>query len=340
MARSASAVRLLLALSGALAAVLLSGCATTGAVPPAGAAKPGTPGVAAKLPDEFPVTLNLNEGDSWKSRFVSTGELKRTLKDPGGKETVKARTLGLSISAAQKVASVSGGAARIEVTESAVSILQEGKFIEAPFRRLNPPNPVHFSIDLATGKADFSDMEAAYRKWMASVKEGPAGDIFGKSFRVESYVAQLKELYAKPFNRSSGKKLAKIPKVVGTKDLSLPFLGPGVVLGPIPVETTAWYEGFDVGGGAHRLKVAGTYGGKVELAPEEIRERFEDMAAPVPGSWKSSGEVRGQYSSTVDVMSGRELRSESQLRYSATASSEGGTFSEEIAAKSSLEPAD
>ena len=100
---------------------------------------------------------------------------------------------------------MSGGVARIEVRESSVRILQEGNYIEAPFRQFGPPDTVTFTVDTATGEADFSGMEKAYRDWMPAVMRSPVGDVMGKSFRVESFVAQLKQLYGKPFTRHAGR---------------------------------------------------------------------------------------------------------------------------------------
>ncbi len=326
---------LVLALCVASSPAFLSGCATTGTAP-----APGDHGGKAVVPAEITVRRNLKAGDSWKSRFVSTSEMKRTLTGADGKATVKARTVGLELVAVQKVASIDGSAARIEVDEISARILQEGKFIDAPFRRFNPPNPVSFTLDLGTGKADFPEMEKAYSDWMASVKEGPAGEILGKTFRLDAYVAQLKDLYSRPFNRVAGKTLSKEPRAGVAGEFVLPFLGPGVALGPVPVETTSWYEGMDVKGGLHLLKAAGKYSGTVAWTPAEMKDRLEDFAAPVPAEFRSSGEASGTFVFSVDVLSGREVRSESHLRYSVTASWEGGTLSEEITGKSTLDPAD
>lgn len=340
---------LLPAFSGALFLVFLSGCATTGTAPGSAKGAAGAPpaseargphGGKIEVPAEITVSGTPNEGDSWNSRFVSTSEMKRTLKAADGKETVKARTVGLELVAAQKVVSVIGGKARVEVAESSSRILQDGKFVEAPFKRLNPPNPVFFTLDLATGTADFTEMEKAYGEWMASVKEGPAGEILGKTFRLDAYVAQLKELYAKPFTRFAGRTLGKEPRPGTAREFVLPFLGPGVALGPVPVETSSWYEGFEAKGGLHLLKAAGKYNGPVSWTPEEMTDRLADFAAPVPSAFQSSGEARGQFAATVDILSGREVHSNSQLRYSATATFEGGTLSEEITGKSTLDPAD
>ncbi len=345
--RHARVARLLVpALSCAVLAAFLSACATTGSAPSpakaaaAGPAASGPQPSKAALPAEISVPIGLREGDAWKSRFVSTSEMKRTLATADGKQAVRMRAVGLEVVASQTVASVAGGKARIEVSESSSRILQDGKFIEAPFKRLGPPNPVFFTLDTATGAADFAEMEKAYGDWMASVKEGPAGDIFGKTFRLRSYVDQLKELYAKPFNRIGGKTLGKEPKAAGEKEFVLPFLGPGVALGPVPVETKSWYEGFEAKGGAHRLSAAGQYDGIVAWTAGELADRMADFEAPAPAAFRPSGEAHGRFTSTVDLLSGREVRSESDLRYTASASFEGGTLSEEIAGKSILEPVD
>ncbi len=345
--RPARAVPFLLlsALPGALLAVLLSGCAATGPSSSAtgaaaGAGAPGPQPTKAELPAEIAVPIGLRQGDAWKSRFVSTSEMKRTLRTADGKETVKTRAAGLEVVATQKVLSVAGGKARIEVAESSSRILQDGKFIEAPFKRLGPPNPVFFTLDTATGTADFSEMEKAFGDWMDSVKEGPAGDIVGRTFRLQSYVEQIEDLYSKPFNRVGGKTLGKAPKTAGEKEFVLPFLGPGVALGPVPVETTSWYERFEARGGSHLLQAAGKYDGNVAWTPSELADRMADFEGRAPAAYQPSGEAHGRFTSTVDVLSGRELRSESNLRYSASASFEGGTLSEEIAGKSILEPAD
>jgi len=348
MRRCPARLVLLLALSGAASLVFLSGCATTGTTPvsanaaaaPPAAGAPAPQDVKATLPAEVAISMALREGQAWKCRFVSTSEMKRTLAGADGKETVKARTVGLELVATQKVASVAGGRARIEVVESSSRILQDGKFIDAPFKRFNPPNPVSFTLDTAKGTADFAEMEKAYQEWMAAVKEGPAGDILGKTFRLEAYVAQLKELYAKPFTRFAGKTLSKEPKAPAAKEFVLPFLGPGVALGPVPVETTSWLEGFEAKGGQHLLAATGRYDGTVTWTPGELADRLADFGASAPAAFGSSGGAHGRFTSTVDVLTGREIRSESQLRYSATATFDGGTLSEEITGKSILEPAD
>ncbi len=343
------AVPVLVALSGGVLAVSLAGCATTGTAPSpakasagaaAAAAAAGPRGPKVAVPAEIGISINLREGDAWKSRFVSTSEMKRTLAGADGKQAVKARTVGLEVVATQKVASVAGGKARIEVAELSSRILQDGTFVDAPFKRFNPPNPVSFTLDIDTGKADFAEMEKAYREWMAAVKTGPAGDILGKTFRLEAYVAQLEELYAKPFTRFAGRTLSKAPGAPAAKEFVQPFLGPGVALGPVPVETTSWFERFEAKGGVHALSAASRYDGAVSWTPGELADRLADFAAPAPAAFRSSGEVRGRHAATVDVRSGREVRSESHLRYTASASFEGGTLSEEIAGKSTLEPAD
>ncbi|MGE5188734.1 MAG: hypothetical protein ACM3NF_01615 [Gemmatimonadota bacterium] len=333
------ATLLLPALAGAMSTVLLAGCATTG-TPPAPGGASAAERVQATVPAAISIGRTLHEGDSWKSRFLSTSEMKRTFKANDGTETVRARTVGLELVATQKVVSVAAGTARIEVAEASSRILQEGKFIDAPFRRLGPPNPVFFTLDTRTETADFSEMEKAYADWMAAVKEGPAGEILGRTFRLDAYVAQLKELYAKPFTRLAGRTLSREPKEGGEKEFILPFLGPGVALGPVAVETSSWYEGFEAKGGVHLLRAAGTYAGTVSWTPEEMRDRLDDFGLPAPSSFQPAGEAHGRYTATVDILSGREVRSESQLRYSASASFTGGTISEEIAGKSVHEPAD
>lgn len=331
---------LLLALAGAASTVFPAGCATTGHAPAPGTAPAAQQESSPRIPATITIGRALQKGDSWKSRFLSTSEMKRTFKANDGSETVKSRTVGLELVATQKVASVIAGKARIEVAEASSRILQDGKFIDAPFKRLGPPDTIFFILDLRTGVADFSEMEKAYGEWMAAVKEGPAGEILGKTFRLDAYVAQLKELYAKPFTRFAGRTLSKEPKESGVKEFILPFLGPGVALGPVPVETTSWYNGFEAKGGVHMLSAAGKYAGTVSWTPEEVQDRLADFAAPLPSAYQASGEASGQFASTLDILSGREVRSESQLRYSASASFTSGTLSEEIAGKLLLEPAD
>jgi len=291
-----------------------------------------------KVPDRYRITLTLSPGQSWADRFVSTSEMTRTYTGADGKKTVRSRSVGLELVATQTVASVSGDVARIEVRESEARILQEGKFIEAPFRQFGPPNPVFFTLDLSTGAADFSEMEKAYADWMAGLKEGPAGDILGKAFRLPAYLAQLKELYGKPFSRFAGKTLSRDLDAEGEKDFVLPFLGPGVVLGTVPVATRSRIEGFEVEGGNHYMKVAGEYSGPVSWSAADLSDRLADFGVPAPASFRSSGETRGRFASTVDILPGREVRSSSRLTYTATATFDGGTVTEEIAGASRLEP--
>lgn len=325
-----------LLLATLLAFSLSTGC---GAVRPSGAGKTVSPHAGAQVPDEFEVTLSLAPGQAWKSRFLSTSEIQRTLTDADGKKSVRSRTVGLELVTTQSVQEVAGGIARIEVSESSVRILQEGKFIDAPFLLFRPPNPVNFTLDTRTGKADFSEMEKAYGEWMTGMRGTPAWDILRKSFRLDSYVAQLKQLYGKPFTRHTGRKYAKGSQATVDKDLVLPFLGPSAALGPIPVEIRTWYEGFQVKGGDHALNLKGQYEGTRAWSADDLAGRLADFDAPVPETFQSTGTIRGRFESTVDVLSGREIRSTSHLDFSSSAMFGGSTLLEAIQGKSLIEPA-
>jgi hypothetical protein len=328
--------------SALLLAALLAGCAASPqkTAPPAGAAAKKAPQGKGELPREIGVTLRLEEGLSWKSRFVSTGEVRRVHRPAAGQESQKARSIGLELVATQTVRSVKGPVARIEVKEHSARILQDGKFVEAPFRRLSPPETVFFSVHMDTGKADFAELEKAYADWFATVKESPAGDVLGRTFRIDGYVSQLKDLYGKPFTRLAGKKLTKEYRTVEEKEFLLPFVGPGADLGPMPVESSMAYEGFEVRGGGHFLNVAGKYAGESKVTPEQLSGRLEEFAAKAPGSYESKSTASGRFRASVDVLSGREERTESQIAYTAEASFGGASFREEIAAKFQLEPAE
>jgi len=329
----ARSTRFLLLLPVFLGAASFAGCQALHSPAAAGPEHPG-----GNIPDSYRITLALTPGQSWNDRFTSTSEMTRTYTAADGKKTVRSRSVGLELVATQTVASVSGDVARIEVRETQARILQEGKFIEAPFRQFGPPNPVFFTLDLSTGATDFSGMEKAYAEWMTGLKEGPAGDILGKAFRLTAYLAQLKELYGKPFSRFAGKTLSRDLHTAGEKDFVLPFLGPGVVLGTVPVSTRSRIEGFEVAGGNHHMKVTGEYNGPVSWSAADLSERLADFGVPAPSSFRSSGETRGRFASTVDILIGREVRSSSELTYTATAAFDGGTVAEEVAGKSRLEP--
>ena len=333
--RTDSGIRLFAALFASL--LLAAGCAANKeAVAPAGpAAAP-----KAELPKEVDVSLRLSPGDAWKSRFVSTSETKRTLVGADGKKSEKTRIVGLELVATQKVTDVNGTVARIEVTETETRILQEGKFLPAPYKQFNPPNPVTFTIDTATGQTDFSGMRQAYGKWMEDVKQGPAGDILGKTFRLPGYLAVLQEMYGKPFLRVSGKKLSREETPAG-KDVVLPFLGPGAVSSPIPVEGTIRYTGFEAKRGRHLLAVSGKYEGRPDLSSgDEFAARLAEFGLPPQGNFTSSGSASGNFESSVDLLSGRELQSTGKLSYAAKWVFGGSTITEEVAGKSILEPAE
>jgi hypothetical protein len=308
---------------------------------PAGGDNTAKAGISkGELPQEIGVSINLEEGKSWKGRFISTGEVKRTLRSADGKETVRTRSLGLELSAVQTVKSVSNGVATIEVRETAAKILQEGKFVDVPFRRLSPPERFSFTIDMNTGKTDFSGMEKAWRDWMATVKDSPAGDILGKTFRLEGYLSQLEDLYTKPFTRLGGHRLTKEYRAIEEKDFLLPFVGPSVDLGPMPVKTELAYEGFEVRKGGHYLNVVGRYAGEGVLTPELLTERLDEFAARLPSKYESKTVANGNFRSSVDIISGREQQTDSRVTYTATATFDGQTLTEEIAAKYLLVPED
>ncbi len=338
--RFSAVSRLLLATL--LVSYLATGC---GAVRPSGvetsaAGKTVSPHPGVTIPEEFEVTLSLAPGQEWKSRFLSTNQIERTLTGADGKKSVRNRTVGLELVTTQSVKEVAGGIARIEVSESSVRIIQDGKFIDAPFLLFRPPNPVYFTLDITTGKANFSEMEKAYGEWMTGMRGTPAWDVLGKAFRLDSYVAQLKQLYGKPFTRQAGRTYAKGSTATVEKDFVLPFLGPSAELGPIPVEIRTWYEGFQVKDGDHALKLKGQYEGTRSWSAEDLAGRLADFDTPVPETFQSAGTIRGRFESTVDVLSGREIRSTSHLDYSSSATFGGSTLAEAIQGKSMIEPAD
>jgi hypothetical protein len=327
--------------------LLASGCAanrgavtTTSAGGPASAGKKESPHAKAELPKEIAVDLRLSPGDEWKSRFVSTSETKRSLTDKAGKETAKSRTVGIEIVATQKVVDVTGAVVRIEITEGETRILQDGKFIPAPYKQFSPPNPVSFTIDAATRRPDFSAVRKAYEKWMADLKEGPAGDIIGKAFRLPAYLSVLEEMYGKPFTRVSGRKLSAEETPSG-KDVVLPFLGPGAAVAVVQVEGAMRHTGFEVKGRKHLLNVSGTYTGQPDLSSaDELAVRLADFGRTVPKSFTGTGSASGRFQSSVDLLSGREERSTGQLSYSAKWVMDDATLTEEVAGKSILEPAE
>jgi hypothetical protein len=349
MLRSSSIRFLAIPSVAVLSALLLaSGCAvkkgavttTSSAGGPASAGKTESPHAKAELPKEIAVDLRLSPGDEWKSRFVSTSETKRVLTDKAGKETARTRTVGLEIVATQKVVDVTGAVARIEINEVEARILQDGKYIPAPYKQFSPPNPVSFTIDAATRKTDFSAVRQAYEKWMADLKEGPAGDIIGKAFRLPAYLSVLEEMYGKPFTRVSGRKLSAGETPSG-KDAVLPFLGPGAAVSAVQVEGAMRHTGFEVKGGKHLLNVSGTYTGQPDLSSaDELAIRLADFGATAPKSFTGTGSASGRFQSSVDVLSGREERSTGQLAYSAKWVMDDATLTEEVAGKSILEPAE
>jgi hypothetical protein len=322
-----------------LAAVCLAGCAAGNggkAAPPGPRGGPGATG-KVELPKEIPVQLRLSAGDSWKSRYVSTSETRRTLVAPDGKATLKTRSVGLELVAVQKVLSVEGTVARVEISESDTRILQDGKFQSAPYKQFYPPNPVVFTLDTATGKADFSAVRDAYAKWMAKLKEGPAGDIVGKTFRLPAYLAAIEEMYVKPFTRVAGRKVATEEATTG-KDVVLPFLGHGVGASPVPVEGTMRYTGFSAAGGLHLLAVEGKYEGKTALASrEDLEVRLAEFGVKPPAEFTGSGEAKGRFNSSVDALSGREVSSSNRLTYNAEWAFGGSRLLEEVTGKSTLE---
>jgi len=348
--RRSSSIRFLAIPSVAVLSVLLlaSGCAankgavtTTSAGGSATAVKTESPHAKAELPKEIDVALRLSAGNEWKSRFVSTSETKRVLKDKAGKETVKSRTVGLEIVATQKVVDVADAVVRIEITEVETRILQDGKFVTAPYKQFSPPNPVSFTIDTAARKTDFTAVRQAYDKWMADLKEGPAADIIGKTFRLQAYLAAIEDMYSKPFTRIGGRKLSTEEAPSG-KDVVLPFPGPGAAVSSVPVEGAMRYTGFEAKGGKHLLGVSGTYAGQPDLSSaDDLAVRLADFEGAVPPkAFTGTGSASGRFQSSVDILSGREERSTGQLSWFAKWVMDDATLTEEVSGKSILEPAE
>jgi|GEM_PF-5338483 len=330
----------LLAIAALLAAgiAVLAGCAPFGGSFKGSEPSSGPP--AAEAPDEWRLVLSLRPGQSWTSRFVSTSEVRRFFPGAKGEGPSRARTVGLELVARQSVKDVRGGRAVIEVDERAARILQEGRFVDAPFRRFGPPNPIVFTVELATGAVDFSEAEKAYGRWMEEVKAGPAAEILGKSFRADAYVAQLRELYGKPFARFAGKTVPRKGRASVSKEFFIPFLGPGAAMGPVAVDLTMRAEGLEVVGDRRTLRVAGEFGGEGPMGAGEVAARLAEWGAAGSAAETSSRTVRGSFRSFVDLLSGREIQGTSQVLYTAAVSAGGKTFREEVAAKFILEPAE
>jgi hypothetical protein len=317
-------------------AASLAGCATNG-----GGMTSIVPGKG--VPPEVTVKSNLALGMSWKSRFTSTSDIRRVLRETGGQETIRSRSVGMELVAVQTVKEVAGKVATIQVDEASVRILQGGAFVEAPFRQFNPPARFTFTVDMSSGKADFKAAEKVFGEWMDGIRKGPIGDVLGRSFRLDDYLAQVRELYTAPFTRFAGKTIVSSPQAVGETELILPFLGPAVSLKPVPVKTTSWIEGVEDLKGETVLKIGGRY-----AADPATRNDADELGAALsdfgkmqtPTAFDRVVEARGQYSSYVAVASGRELRGGRTFSFKASTKLGESVLSEEISGKTLLEPAE
>jgi hypothetical protein len=131
-------------------------------------------------------------------------------------------------------------------------------------------------------------------------------------------------------------------KAGDVKEQILPFVGPSVALEPVPVISSAAWEGFERKDGLHLLKVVGRYEGRGQWSREDVAARLADFAVPLPAgeSYVSEVEVTGKFRSSVDVLAGREIVSGSDLVYKGTVSFGTVTLTEEIKGKFMMDPAE
>lgn len=323
-----------------IAAIATSGCATGGSATSTNAAAVAS--ANGRVPDEIDIGGALAAGSEWKSRFVSTSEIRRVLKAGASPEKTVSRAVGLELVSTQTVSSFTGKLAVVEVDELAVRILQQdGKFIEAPFRAFNPPSKFSFSVDLSDGKVDFGNGEKAFREWSAAIAKGPFGQIVGRSFRVDDYVAQIREIYTKPFVRFSGKSVTTGGRSLG-EDLILPFIGPTTSLRPIAAPASAKLVGVETVKGILYAKVAGEFSSPVapRNEPSEVAAAYSDFKGlPVPTTFQRTASAHGSFTASVDANSGREVRSSRTFTFNSTTTSSDSVLTEEIVGKFVIEPA-
>lgn len=332
-------VSIVMTLLSLVVVIALSGCATGGPATSTGGTAVAP--ASGSVPDEIDIGSALAAGSEWKSRFVSTSDIRRVLKAGTSPEKSVSRAVGLELVSTQTVSSFAGKVAVVEVDELAVRIMQDGKFIEAPFRAFNPPSKFSFTVDLSDGKVDFSDGEKAFREWAADVSKGPFGQIVGRSFRVDDYVAQIRETYATPFVRFSGKRVTTGGRSLG-EHLLLPFIGPTTSLKPIAAPASAKLVGVETLMGISHAKVAGEFSSPEapRNEPSEVAAAYSDFKGlPVPTTFQRRASARGSFTALVDANSGRELRSSRTFTFNSTTTSGDSVLTEEIVGKFVLEPA-
>jgi hypothetical protein len=304
-----------------LVASVLASCATLGkeAPCPSEVLAPGSgPAVGSKLTQEITSTADI----VWRGRDAAKGPYQVR------------RETGIRLKVVYEVVSRSNSSVALRASISRMEIIQDGAFVNAPFMSLGPPTLLSFSIDYATGQADFTEAEKAYAAWAEGFGGTPVGDILSASFDVGAFAAQLKDLLGRPAQEyarfAAG---AAGGSVRGT--MSMPFLGPGLALGPMEIERrVTLLPRVKEGGHAllpveeKTLSVA-----PLRLSPEELAGRFAHLGLNPPEACQGEGAFGGETSARVDASTGWVRSQVSSFRSTFTCRHAAGELTEEIIGK-------
>ncbi len=305
------------------AAMTLAACASLGkevpCPPTGGSGAPGKgPAVGAKLAQEITSTADID----WHGRDTVKGAYQVR------------REAGIRLKVGYEVLSRTEVAMTVRATISRMEIIQEGAFVNAPFLSLGPPMVFTFAIDYAAGRTDFAEAEKAYSAWADSFRGTPVGDILSASFDVGAFAAQLKDLLGRPALEYA-RLAAGEPGGTTRTSMSMPFLGPGLALGPMEIERRATVKPRAKEGGVEVLPVEEKSASvsPLRLAAGELAARFAQLGLGVPAAFDSEGSFSGETSARVDAATGWTRGQVSSFRSTITCRYDGGELTEEIVGK-------
>jgi hypothetical protein len=316
------------AASAAALCSLFSACAT-GGVPTQGV---GTPRSVLEVPagpqPGFAVTQDLTSRSliTWTGRTTEKGDF--TEKREAGLR------LAVRVEAAERAGNVVSFRAQILGTD----ILQYGAFVRAPFVMFNPPSRFAFSVDYAARSVDFAAVEKDFAAWAQRLKEVPSGEVLAASMDIPAYVAQLRELFSLTALEYAGRRYPPGEAITVRNSVAIPFLAPGLALGPFQGETAYVAAGQEKLGERELPLVRSTISGPATLSLEDLAARMRLLKSRpgVPSS--STGTFAGEGKALLDPASGWPLSSSASFTSTVSVRFKDGDLREEVRGTRQVEP--
>jgi hypothetical protein len=299
----------------------------------AGCASPGRSRPDVDLSAPFP--KGPAPGFILQMELVSTADI-RWEGAAAGKQIRESRKTGLRIVALFEVTGRRGDTADIRVTHQSVGILSEGAFVPPPFLNFDPPRAVTFSVDYATRTVNFTDAEQIWKEWMERVRPTPAGDILAAGFDLPAWLGALRDLYASPALVLAGRPSSPAAVTIEEIPFTVPFLAPGLSLGPVQAELRTMVSGTRRVGCRTVTSIEGTLSStRMGMSAPQLQARLRLFGLPSPPAFETGGTLSGSFTAEANRADGWARSSRSVFSARTLSRFAGGELVETVAGTNS-----